>query len=72
MNLVDSAIFDRLHPASIKTDETTRYQVTAVWVIGAWKLDTVCYLFFGAWNFVYSKTQLPRISILKPCASTLV
>jgi hypothetical protein len=25
---------------------------------GAWNLDIVCYLLFGAWNFLYSKTQL--------------
>jgi hypothetical protein len=26
-----------------------------VWVIGAWNLDIVCYLLFGAWNFLFSK-----------------
>ena len=29
-----------------------------VWIIGAWNLDIGCYLLFGAWNFLYSKTPL--------------
>ena len=33
-----------------------------VWVIGAWDLYIVCYLLFGAWNFLCSK----RIYDLKP------
>ncbi len=33
-------------------------QIPNVWIIGAWDLDIICYLLFGAWNFLNSKTQL--------------
>ncbi len=26
-------------------------KVFSVWIIGAWDLDIVCYLLFGAWDF---------------------
>jgi hypothetical protein len=28
-----------------------------VWIIEAWNLDIVCYLFFGAWDFLLSATR---------------
>jgi hypothetical protein len=29
-----------------------------VWVIGNWNLDIVCYLLFGAWDFLSLRNQL--------------
>ena len=42
----------------LRPKKTPRGKSKPVWIIGAWNLDIVCYLLFGAWNFLYSKTPL--------------
>jgi hypothetical protein len=36
-----------------------------VWVIGAWDLDIVCYLLFGAWDFLHPWINCNLVSHLK-------
>ena len=43
---------------NLKLKKPHRRKSKPVWIIGAWNLDIVCNLLFGAWNFLDSKTQL--------------
>ena len=71
MNQIDSVVCDKLHSACLRLGlrprithprpelgSKVRRRSKFVWVIGAWNLVIVCYLLFGACNFLYSKMLL--------------
>jgi len=39
-------------------DPMTHRGLIHVWIIGAWRLDIICFLLFGAWDLVYAKRPL--------------
>jgi hypothetical protein len=57
VNPVGSTVCGKSNPDPVQTEETACLLAKHVWVIGAWNLDIVWYLLFGAWNFLYLKTQ---------------
>jgi hypothetical protein len=57
VNPVGSPVCGKSNPELVQTEETACLLAKPVWVIGAWKLGVVRYLLFGAWNFLYLKTQ---------------
>ena len=68
MNLINSAwLRHQLHSASLRLELNFKagrrklgskvgLSLKNVWVIGAWDLDIVCFLLFGAWNLLNSRS----------------
>jgi hypothetical protein len=75
MNQIDSAFCEKRQSARTEAEESSpsvraegSWQVKTCFLpllkglgefFGTWNLDIVCYLLFGAWDFLYPKTPLP-------------
>jgi hypothetical protein len=67
-NKFNPAVTIKLHSAWVQTASNTtsagawveglRQVKTCLGLIGVWNLDIVCYLLFGAWNFLFFRTLL--------------
>jgi hypothetical protein len=63
----ESDEYDQFSQASILAVslQNPRPRLRDVWVIGNWNLDIICYLLFGAWDLLNSRTLLDLKSQFK-------